>query len=346
MGHTTRCAARSTVVSACLLAALALPVTADAKPSGHAQADDRTATAADRPTRAMQGREAGDGHGQRPGRVDHGRADRAGRADHARPNQSRADTPVAGQGRSRAASDHARRDGGAPSSRQTASATDTRVTAAVSSSGQTTDSAARADADARTGGGPPEHAPAKGKRRAEAAARQLQDAPIPGSDTAGPPVADRPDRPDRVDGRTARDPRPDRDPRAADGRAPSTPVAGPAPASPVAPSSPVPTGGAIPEPRGLTPDTTTTVPPPRGRRGLPDLDLLAPVTSLLEGVERTIDRVAPRVLGPSAEPLARLVPLLLAMLGAFLALQRGIGRGLGHVPMVVTTPLRDPDVRV
>lgn len=31
------------------------------------------------------------------------------------------------------------------------------------------------------------------------------------------------------------------------------------------------------------------------------------------------------------------LPILLALLGAFLALQRGIGRGLGHVPMAPQT---------
>ena len=68
----------------------------------------------------------------------------------------------------------------------------------------------------------------------------------------------------------------------------------------------------------------------------------ARVTELLSDVRGTLERAVPRGLAPTHEPLARLVPLLLAVLGAFLALQRGIGKGLGHVPMVASAAPRDP----
>lgn len=63
----------------------------------------------------------------------------------------------------------------------------------------------------------------------------------------------------------------------------------------------------------------------------------------VEDVATRVVEFRPSDLGPMTEPVARMVPLLLALLGAFLALQRGIGRGLGHVPMVVTTHRRDVD---
>lgn len=98
----------------------------------------------------------------------------------------------------------------------------------------------------------------------------------------------------------------------------------------------------------------TAEPPPTPQpgtiRGLTDRPVWRPdvggsfgnlLDQLDRGVQR-LDQFVPRDLGPAGEPLARLVPLLLAVLGAFLALQRGIGAGLGHVPMVAAAAPRDP----
>lgn len=98
---------------------------------------------------------------------------------------------------------------------------------------------------------------------------------------------------------------------------------------------------APPEPASDVPPAVEPAPPTRVPnvtiRPLLPFGLADELGDLVEGVGQTLDRVVPRDLGPVREPLAELVPVLLAILGAFLALQRGIGHGLGHVPMVANT---------
>lgn len=127
------------------------------------------------------------------------------------------------------------------------------------------------------------------------------------------------------------------DPGPAPGSEPAT-----ATAPPIAVAPAVPRPGFAPTPAAATTAADATAPRPERpvvgiRAGWP-LTLHGQLGTLLEDVGTTIDRVVPGDLGPMREPLARVVPLLLAVLGAFLALQRGIGRGLGHVPMVAVPP--------
>lgn len=81
----------------------------------------------------------------------------------------------------------------------------------------------------------------------------------------------------------------------------------------------------------------------------PDLGMDGPFADYLrdvsEGVGRTIERISPVELEQLQRPLVTMVPLLLLVLGAFLALQRGIGHGLGHVPMAASPFVRDPSRR-
>ncbi len=136
---------------------------------------------------------------------------------------------------------------------------------------------------------------------------------------------------------------------------PSTPtldVPAPVPApAPVPPLAPAPAAAAV-DASVATPGTAPTeVPAPSpgtDRAGVPTvaqppnwpLEIGTRFGEVLDGVRQTLDRVVPHELGPIREPLIQLVPILLAILGAFLALQRGIGRGLGHVPMVASPARR------
>lgn len=126
-------------------------------------------------------------------------------------------------------------------------------------------------------------------------------------------------------------------------RRPEPATGAPAPGSGVEAGSTVaptaPTQASAPAPQAQPP-----VPGPQGRR-VWRLNIDGPFADLLEDVRTTIDRMVPQDLGPVREPLIRLVPVLLAILGAFLALQRGIGRGLGHIPMVASPALNDPPRR-
>lgn len=135
---------------------------------------------------------------------------------------------------------------------------------------------------------------------------------------------------------------------------PREPVpADPAPAPPtvaepvVAPQSSTPaapTSSADTDPTRVPAAVTAPADPvPAPARGMgPTLgEIGQDFADMLEGVAGRVGDLRVPELGPAVtEPVARLVPLLLALLGAFLALQRGIGRGLGHVPMVVTTSHR------
>lgn len=121
--------------------------------------------------------------------------------------------------------------------------------------------------------------------------------------------------------------------------APAAPQPQPATAAPAPPTAGT-AGTAVPAAPPSEPapsaDAETA---PSGRRVIwPDLD--GPFRDLLRGVTSSIGDAVPRDLGPVRQPLAEVVPLLLALLGAFLALQRGIGRGLGQVPMVAAVAPR------
>jgi hypothetical protein len=139
-----------------------------------------------------------------------------------------------------------------------------------------------------------------------------------------------------------RDPEPDPavapEPEPASSPDTPTPVAAPAVAAPVADVPPV----AAPAPPGPVDTAGPAVPAPVDLGRLVwRLDLDGPFRDLLDEVGGTIRRAIPEDLGPIREPLIRVVPVLLAILGAFLALQRGLGRGLGHVPMVGAPSLID-----
>lgn len=310
VGHPTRCVARSTVISACLLAALSLPIAADAQPAEHA---------------GVRGQE-------RAHQVD--RADRgdAARRDTTRPGRAKAH-------------DRVRRTDTSRSSRTTASAT----TLASASSGSPSDATAGGGTD-RTG--PPAHANGRAQGHQDrGSARTLRSAT--GDAAGGGASADRAGGPNRRPRPAAAGSPAGRDVVERDTQRPA-----PAPAAqgtrrpastPATATIPPATNASAPAPApaDAARDRVTTIVPLADGRRVVTLDLVGPFAELLDDVVHSIERVAPRALGPAAEPLARVVPLLLAMLGAFLALQRGIGRGLGHVPMVVTTePQRNVDVRV
>lgn len=128
---------------------------------------------------------------------------------------------------------------------------------------------------------------------------------------------------------------------------PAGPAAGPAPSSPAS-SGPAGAPTATPSPPALVPPpsfaVTTPAPPAPAEAPPPAAPAEAPAVpgpaltldqrleALLDDVG-SIGRGVPGALGPVPEPLSDLVPTLLLILGAFLVVQRGIGRGLGHVPM-------------
>lgn len=134
--------------------------------------------------------------------------------------------------------------------------------------------------------------------------------------------AERPD-PDRTRKNQARGPRDDGTTRPADVTASgqgTTPAAAPATTPAVAatpsgePSAPTPSDSPQATPKPSPDEQATAAAPPEPPGG---------------GVARPVLDMLP-VIPPSA---ASTVPLLLLLLGAYLIVQRGIGRGLGHLPM-------------
>lgn len=181
------------------------------------------------------------------------------------------------------------------------------------------------NAGPKPGGPPPGSAPAPAPDTGPAPAPKPQDPAIEPRDAT--PVHDPVPVP-------VRDPAPaPLDPAPAPREAPA-PLPGPSVVVVVAPPASPGTAPVAPSPPAVDagPETAT------GRQG-PGLE--ERLAGILDGARRSIDQLVPRDLGPMPEPLARLVPLLLGLLGAFLALQRGIGRGLGRVPMVAAPPMRD-----
>lgn len=136
---------------------------------------------------------------------------------------------------------------------------------------------------------------------------------------------------------------------------PSTPSTGPAMAGPVAgPAAPSPQPALAPPPTFAVTTPSPGAPSPAGTevpatpsQAPPEpvaLDLDQRLQAMLDDVAGSVGPGIPNVLGrPVPEPLSELVPTLLLILGAFLVVQRGIGRGLGHVPMAGGTgPGRTP----
>lgn len=130
-----------------------------------------------------------------------------------------------------------------------------------------------------------------------------------------------------------------------------TAVSPPTPAPPVAPA-PAPTSEGtatsasddVASPGPQAEPSATEQSESSGLVSLPGVAGL--VDDLLDAV-RDVEAPGPRaILRPfSGQPADAVggVSLLLALLGAFLALQRGIGRGIGHVPMSNTPTWRDVD---
>lgn len=203
-----------------------------------------------------------------------------------------------------------------------------RTTASATSQGPSTaDDTSPGQSQGRARGH--EHAPGQAKKDRARAPQAATDAATPRGKAKGASPAAGPDEP-------ATTPPPARRPEPVIiAPAPGSGVEAGAPVVPALPQSP-PTQATAP----AQPDAPATP----GRR-VWRLDIDGPFADLLEDVRTTINRVVPQDLGPVREPLVRLVPVLLAILGAFLALQRGIGRGLGHVPMVASSALYDPPRR-
>lgn len=130
------------------------------------------------------------------------------------------------------------------------------------------------------------------------------------------------------------------------------PAAEPVPVAPIEVADPVPAPESSPPPPTLAPVLTDAV-----AAVDPIVDSVVEVPVAVDGPGGTfadmINELAARLPSLEAldlrdlpEPVSRMVPMLLGLLGAFLALQRGIGRGLGHVPMAVSGAPPRPTVRV
>lgn len=252
--------------------------------------------------------------------------------------------------------DHAPAHGQADRDRTPARSTSVATAKDQGGAGQGGASQGGASQGGRGQGGGGQDASERGRGRADAPGQQKKQGTVERRPAGGPsagtgqPGADAPGRAPEPRAGRAGEPAPAPIPepapvlvvQPADVTAPQPPppAAVPDPA-PVAATASSGTADAQPAPVEVAPPPAPAPEPePVGRRVVrPHLG--GPFSDLLRDVGTSIRRVVPQDLGPIREPLAEMVPLLLAVLGAFLALQRGLGRGLGQVPMVAVAPRHD-----
>lgn len=357
MGHSPR-AVRSTVAAACLLSMVGLPTAALAEPPPQAPAHGHPSR--EGAARSSSSVQASHANATADGRTTGGPSTKAKGT---KANTTKAKGATAKDTKAKGAT----AKGGpsatqADSTRATASATQTDSTRASNGNDGKAkgapSAAAQADSDKSEKSN---NGKAKGRPSATQADSNKDKGPAtdqhPGKgnargrpDTAGPveAVTSAPD-PDAGSAAAPPDPGPagPAQPAAPAQQAPvdpvvAQPVAAPQDTAPSAPTAEPPVPQA-PVPAAAGAPAVIEAPPTRGvARGLGQVG--RDVAEVIEGVTGRVGDLRIADLSPAiTEPVARLVPLLLLLLGAFLALQRGIGRGLGHVPMVVTTHRRDVD---